>query len=241
MANSAGEHGFRKRPLAGFRTVEKRQGPERHHGHGQGGEREIAPARVEYQAERGLRGDERRHDQRDAQHVGHEKRRQALRSAPALQETTEARAPTSRHRWTAAAQRCLRPAASPGPASRRARSFRAASCRRSRPAGSRRRSRTRRPRATMPMAAARPALQREQGCGEYADAKKQPACHLQLPERIVADRHPGRIFQLAFGPVEQPPIAAHRPFPAALPRLVIGLEQIDAKIVLSAPARESRK
>src|SRR5207248_5286558 len=39
----------------------------------------------------------------------------------------------------------------------------------------------------------------------------------------------------AFDPVEQPPIAAHRSFPAALPRLVIGLEKIDAKIVLSRP------
>src|SRR6185295_18643863 len=44
-----------------------------------------------------------------------------------------------------------------------------------------------------------------------------------------------RIFQPAFGPVEQPPIAAHRSFPAALPRFVIGLEKIDAKIVLPGP------
>src|SRR5207247_5665952 len=80
-----------------------------------------------------------------------------------------------------------------------------------------------------------PVLRRKQGDCEYANAKKQPARHLQLPERIVADRHPCRIFQLAFGPVEQAPVAAHRPFPAALPRLVIGLEKIDAKIVLSGP------
>src|ERR1044071_9495477 len=44
-----------ERPLAGFRTVEECQGPERHHRHGQGGEREIAPAGIENQAERGLR------------------------------------------------------------------------------------------------------------------------------------------------------------------------------------------
>ncbi len=78
-------------------------------------------------------------------------------------------------------------------------------------------------------------LRREPGDREYADAKQQPACHLQLPERVVADGYPGRIFQLAFDPVEQPPIAAHRSFPATLPRLVIGLEKIDAKIFLSRP------
>src|SRR5262249_37841782 len=64
--------------------------------------------------------------------------------------------------------------------------------------------------------------------GEYAGAQNHPARHLQLPERIVADGNSGRIFQRAGGRVEQAPIAAHRSFPAPLPRLVIGLEQVDA-------------
>ncbi len=70
---------------------------------------------------------------------------------------------------------------------------------------------------------------------EDADAEQQPARHLQLPERIVADRHPRRIFQLPLGAVEQPPVAADRALPASLPRLVIGLEEIDAEIVPSRP------
>ena len=102
MREQPGEHGFRERPLAGFRAVEECQRPERHHGHGQGGERKIAPARVEYQAERGLRGNERRHDQRDAQHVGHEKRRQAL-GRP--QHFKKRRKPAPRHQGVGGQQR----------------------------------------------------------------------------------------------------------------------------------------
>ena len=182
-----------------------------------------------------MRGNERRHDQRDAQHVGHEKWGQAL-GRP--QHFKKRRKPAPRHQGVGGQQRrchCRRqqetlnqPTAEPvafvkhlvgahaqqDPASGRGHGDREPRCQ------WRRR---------------RPALQRDQGYGEDADAKQQPARHLQLPERIVADGHPGRIFQLAFGPVEQPPVTADRSFPAALPRLVIGLEKIDAKIVLSRP------
>ena len=72
---------------------------------------------------------------------------------------------------------------------------------------------------------------------EYADAKHQPARHLQFPEQVVADGAPAGYF--GDRPHQQAPITAHRPS-HALPWLVIGLEQIDAK--LSRRARsESRK
>ena len=241
MREQPGEHGFRERPLAGFRAVEKCQRPERHHGHGQGGERKIAPARVEYQAERGLRGNERRHDQRDAQHVGHEKRRQAL-GRP--QHFKKRRKPAPRHQGVGGQQRrrhCRRqqktlnqPTAGPVAFVKHLVGAHA-----QQDSADGRGHGDREPRCQWRRR--RPALQRDQGDGEDADAKQQPACHLQLPERIVADGHPGRIFQLAFGPVEQPPIAAYRSFPAALPRLVIGLEKIDAKIVLPRPLENLRK
>ena len=46
---------------------------------------------------------------------------------------------------------------------------------------------------------------------------------------------PAGYFSLRSVAVEQAPIASHRAFPPALPRLVIGLEQIDAKIFPSGP------
>src|SRR5690349_19220218 len=83
-------------------------------------------------------------------------------------------------------------------------------------------------------------LRREEGDREDADAEQQPARHLQLPERIIADCHACWIFQLPLGPVEQPPVTADRTLPAPFPRLVIGLEKIDAEIVAPRPLQDFR-
>ena len=55
---------------------------------------------------------------------------------------------------------------------------------------------------------------------------------MQLPERKVADGFTGRVFHRTLHGIDQAPISADGTLELTLPRLVIGFDQIDAKILL---------
>ena len=75
-----------------------------------------------------------------------------------------------------------------------------------------------------------PAAQGQPGRAEHENAQRHAASHLQLPERIVADGLAGRVFHRALHGIDQAPIAADGALELAFPRLVVGLDQIDAEV-----------
>ncbi len=64
---------------------------------------------------------------------------------------------------------------------------------------------------------------------KHHHAEHETRGHLQFPGREIADRLSRQVFQRALILVDQPPIAADGAFEPALPGLVIGLDQVDAK------------
>ena len=196
-------------------------------------------ARIEHEAERGLGADQRRSPpaRRPAGCVSADR----VRAVAGPEQFQECRQRPPGHQGVGAQQGrgdAGGQQRAPSAASRRSRSFHRTSCRRRRRAGCRPWS----PRcATAIQDASRGVQGRRRSVSQAAPntrtAKRHAASHLQLPERIIADGIAGRIFHRALHGIEQAPIAADGALELALPRLVVGLDQIDAKVL---PLRQSR-
>src|SRR5206468_2310371 len=66
---------------------------------------------------------------------------------------------------------------------------------------------------------------------EHQHAEAYAGAHVPFPVREIADRLARRIFQAPAHRVVEAPIATDGAFQLALPRLVVGLDQIDAEFL----------